>query len=135
MLSWVILVIYLEVQFKKADVKEGMKYMYLKNELLLNVVCICSWCDYNYSIPNTKKNEILNQVLWINSNIRIDNKVVYNKMWEKKGIVYVKDILNHTNGYLSHVEIIQRRSQWALCLRTNFPICQSSIYTPFLPQG
>ncbi len=88
---------------KKADVKEGIKY--LKNEFLLNVVC--SWSDYNYSIPNTK-NEILYQVLWLNFNIRIDNKVVYYKTWEKKGIVYVKDILNNNYEFMSHVEITKK---------------------------
>ncbi len=31
--------------------------------------------------------------------------MVYYKTWEKKGIVYVKEILNHNYGFMSHVEI------------------------------
>ncbi len=48
-------------------------------------------------------NEILNQSLWINSSITVNNNYIYVKNWENCG--YTKDILNKNGSYLTHKEL------------------------------
>jgi hypothetical protein len=38
--------------------------------------------------------EILNQSLWLNENIKMNNMYIYHKHWEKQGINRIKDIFN-----------------------------------------
>ena len=52
--------------------------------------------DMWYSIHNTTPetpNDVLNENLWNNESILIGNKIVFNKLWKRQGIVFVKDIL------------------------------------------
>ncbi len=39
--------------------------------------------------------EILLQSLWLNKHICINNDLIYYKKYEKKGIIYLKDLLNN----------------------------------------
>ncbi len=56
---------------------------------------------------NTTK--ILDQSLWLNQNISINNKYVYlKKNWENKGISYLRDILNGKCEPLMHNELKQK---------------------------
>ena len=51
-----------------------------------------SWSKLNFnSVIYTHYNEIL----WNNSNIRIDEKTVFYKNWFQSGIKYIKDIFDH----------------------------------------
>ena len=73
------------------------------------------WCELNFDTPITV-NEIKNQVLWYNSNIRIQGKpVMYRAMYEK-GIIYVKDLLSVNNTFVS-ISDLQRKYG-------NFPFTQ-----------
>lgn len=55
------------------------------------------WCLENYKDEIIYPDEILNQNLWFNSHIRIQNKVVCYKTWENKGIRWVNDLLFEEN--------------------------------------
>ncbi len=52
--------------------------------------------------PNTLQ-DILEQPLWLNKHIMINNNCIYGKVWKKAGITYINDIINKTNGhFMSH---------------------------------
>ncbi len=46
--------------------------------------------------------EILNQSFQLNENLKVNHKYIYNKLWENRGILYFKDILNENCDFLSH---------------------------------
>ena len=45
--------------------------------------------------------DILNESIWWNSNIKIDNEVILWKKWLEKGIIRVKDIVDRNQDFLS----------------------------------
>ena len=55
-----------------------------------------AWSKINYSVPATRE-EILEQVIWLNSQIRIENKPVKWGHWINRGIVYIEDMVNGNN--------------------------------------
>ncbi len=55
--------------------------------------------------PRTAK-DILEQSIWINKDITINNKCIYRKSWKNAGILCINDIINKTNGhFLTHKEL------------------------------
>ena len=54
---------------------------------------IQSWCSYNYSARIVGWYQVLNQPIWLNSHIRVENKPVFLKKWFEKGIVYVRHLV------------------------------------------
>ena len=52
-----------------------------------------NWCIENFNEQPTAPEEIINQNLWYNSNIKINKKVVHYRKWEEKGIRWLNDIL------------------------------------------
>ncbi len=52
--------------------------------------------------------QILNQSLWLNKYITVNNKFLHIKSWENKGINQVKDILNGKCEFLNHDELKQQ---------------------------
>jgi hypothetical protein len=55
-----------------------------------------SWLQFQFNPPE-KTEQILQQILWLNSNIIIDQKMFYN------GIVFVNDIIKRSVGVMSHM--------------------------------
>ncbi len=47
----------------------------------------------------------MNQSLWLNSSITVNNNYIYVKNWENCGITYIKDILNKNGSFLTHKEL------------------------------
>jgi len=79
--------------------------------MLKNTTCqvwndiIFAWCEYNY--PNIVNNwsRVLKQTLWLNSQIRQQQKPMINVNWFQKGIHYIKDIVvEKENRFLSLAE-------------------------------
>ncbi len=57
------------------------------------------------NVPNTVQ-DILEQPLWLNKHIMINNNCIYWKPWKKAGITYINDIINKTNGhFMTHDEL------------------------------
>ena len=52
------------------------------------------WCELNYVEYITTVEDVLNQTLWYNSNIRIGNKPAFFKKWASHGIMWLKDIID-----------------------------------------
>ncbi len=61
----------------------------------------------------TNIKEIVNQSLWLNNNIKIDNTHIYYKHWENKGINKIGDIID---GYGHFLKINQIYNQYKLKL-------------------
>ncbi len=75
---------------------------------------------------------ILNQSLWLNENLQINNKYMYNKQFINKGILYKKDILEDKIDFLNHKEMISKYK-----LATTFIEClqlKSCIYLKWKDQ-
>ena len=56
---------------------------------------------------------ILSQSIWFNSNLKIDNKVVFYEKWCDAGIFFINDLMNENNVFMTHQE---------LCLKYNLNI-------------
>ena len=64
------------------------------------------WTLVNGNEP-TNKVEILNQVIWQNSAIRIQDKIIAWPKWIQVGIMTIRNLVNE-NGYLKEIEEIRR---------------------------
>ncbi len=65
---------------------------------------------YTKDFKKTHKNliQILNQSLWLNENLKINNAHLYNKQFFDKGILYIKDILDDNGNFLNHRELTSK---------------------------
>ena len=66
------------------------------------------WTKYSYQLP-TQKREVLEEILWLNSNIRVRNTPVYYRDFVQAGITKISDIYV-MNRFLSLQELVQRYS-------------------------
>ncbi len=62
----------------------------------------------HFKQPPSKLIQILNQSRWLNENLKINNKYMYNKQFINKGILYIKDILDGNGDFLTHKEMISK---------------------------
>ena len=58
------------------------------------------WCLYNF-IQSNHAEDPRNDILWFNSNMKIDSKVVYNKTCHEKYIICLKDLLDQNENLMS----------------------------------
>ncbi len=61
---------------------------------------------------------ILNQSLWLNEKLKINNTYLYSKQFIDKGFLYIKDILVNSGNFLNHIELTSKYK-----LITNFIEC------------
>ena len=66
-----------------------------------------AWCSYNYNFP-TKIEDIKNNVLWYNSNIKIQDCPIYYKQCADAGILHVRDIMKNDNTFLNYNEFLAK---------------------------
>ncbi len=78
--------------------------------LVTNSICNCMvkdifkcWFKYTFNIA-TDIGDIMQQVIWYNSHLRIDNKVIINKEMIQKGIVYVHQLFKQNGELLNLYE-------------------------------
>lgn len=75
-----------EANCSKSDLEQKVQNKFLKDILR-------SWAEINFESNVT---EIKNQVIW--NNLNINNKTIYYKTWNSKGIKYIKDIYDIENN-------------------------------------
>ena len=68
---------------------------------------LVAWSVLNYRHP-TNKISVLNEILWYNSFIRINKKVVMYDDWLNAGILQIKDLTNHEGELMSEQEFKQK---------------------------
>ena len=66
---------------------------------------LTTWCDVNYRKPNEIE-EPNNEILWFNSNIKIDGSVVYIETLYKQGVLKVGHLKKEDDSLLSYEEFL-----------------------------
>ena len=73
---------------------------------------MAAWCLINYRKPSNRL-EVLDQVLWLNSDLRINNRPVCWTSWIQCGILTVKDICTDNNAFINFAELnLEPRCSW-----------------------
>ncbi len=68
----------------------------------------------NFKKEPTTAQDILEQSIWLNDPITINNKYIHWKSWKNAGILYIKDIINLSLGPFYHIKYykkIQHKNQ------------------------
>ncbi len=63
----------------------------------------------NFKKEPTTAQDILEQSIWLNDQITINNKCIRWKSWKNSGILYINDIINPSNGLILSHEILQNK--------------------------
>ncbi len=58
---------------------------------------LIAWCKFNFS-KKLELNSILNSIIWLNSEIQINKTPILYKRCFKKGVVFIKDIVDYRTG-------------------------------------
>lgn len=67
-----------------------------------------AWSKINFKIPKNRT-QIRSQILWYNSNIKINKRIVFYKRMFQAGIATIDDILlADKHGFMSHQELLAR---------------------------
>ena len=76
-------------------------------DLLVTFQVLKAWSKINYSRKNTLT-DILDSIIWYNSDILVGKKPIFYQKCYEKGIVKIRDILNANNQFLSYNEFCRR---------------------------
>ena len=82
--------------------KEDIKLICENQSFWRNILTV--WCELNTQLVTTKR-QVEEQVIWLNSNIRINKKPSLYVNWYKKGITRIKDIIHADGTFLSTKQI------------------------------
>ena len=94
---------FLECNIKKADIIDLTKIY--RNDFIKQVFIY--WFGYTHVYPDDKPT-IVSQVIWYNSFIRIDNKLIFYRKLYDLGIIYIKDLLNENGNFLNYQEMAEK---------------------------
>ena len=84
---------------KKCDVKK----LEFKSGIWQDILTY--WCDYNFVDAVQSANEAVNQVLWFNSLLRIENKPYFFSKAYQEGLLTVGQLIDPQGNILSHEEL------------------------------
>ena len=93
----------------------------VKNEFWKNVLTAWSRLRKIEYVDENVKNEII----WFNSSIRIANKPTFHKKAFDAGIIYIKDLLDNNNRFLSYQDLCNRYGNNALSFLEYYGIMNS----------
>lgn len=74
------------------------------NNAFINDVC-AAWAQFNFKQPLDYYN---NQILWNNSYIKVNNKLIFYKHLFQKDVTYVKDIFDDDNQIHSYNSFVRK---------------------------
>ena len=97
--------IVLTSNLNKKDTIENLK---IKNNFIKEILSI--WAEVNFDENITSEKQFLEQTLWYNSLIRIDNCPVFYREWFDRGVTKVKHLKDEHNKFLSLAELQQKYS-------------------------
>ena len=90
-----------QAQLKKEDIKNITKKRKFWTDVLK------CWCELNYAPPITKV-QVLEQIIWLNSNICINNTPIIYIDWIKAKVIRIRDLLDGEANFLSIHQINQK---------------------------
>ena len=68
------------------------------------------WNELNYQEPKNKA-QVMNQMIWFNSHIKISKKPVFYKKWYEAGVVRISDLWNNdSNQWMSYDDFQRQHS-------------------------
>ena len=67
-----------------------------------------TWCNMNSNSQVENIDEVAEQILWWNSNIKINKQVVFYKNYINEGVRKVKDVVNDDGTFLTYAEFKER---------------------------
>ena len=97
--------IVLTSNLNKKDTIENLK---IKNNFIKEILSI--WAEVNFDENITSEKQFLEQTLWYNSLIRIDNCPVFYREWFDRGVTKVKHLKDEHNNSLALAELQQKYS-------------------------
>ena len=69
---------------------------------------VCNaWSQYNYNVPSRN---FTHEIIWNNSNIKIDNKILFLPFFFKKNIILISDLLDDQHNFLNYNQLITKYS-------------------------
>ena len=75
------------------NIKPGDLAPYLKDLSRFWHQVLEAWFKFSFKEPTTR-NEIVNQIIWYNSCIRVDDKILRNEKAMDRGLIFISDLLN-----------------------------------------
>ena len=97
------------------------------------VILLREWCKLNYYEPQNREN-VLSQIIWLNSNILVNDKVTFNKIAINAGMIRIKDIVHMEEEYrfLTFEEVVTKFGHCTTWLGYNSIISAIPSYWRFL---
>ena len=83
------------------------------------------WAEVNFDDHIMSEKQFLDQILWHNSLVRIENSPIFYQEWFDRGIIKVKHLKNASNSFLSLVEM-QRKYSLNFCPIKYFGLCSET---------
>ena len=96
-----------DLLWKCQFVKEDVKYIVTKTHSLFWYQVLQAWAEFNFDDPISCA-QVKSQILWFNSNIRINGNPTLCKDWYEKGINTVQNLLTADNRFLSYQEFCDK---------------------------
>ena len=90
------------ITFLKGNVnpKDLQKQVSIKSKVIYDI--LYSWTKLNFHQPIDLQS-IVSQPLWYNSFIKIDKKIIYNKILANAGVNVIQDLLDDTGNFLTYM--------------------------------
>ena len=107
--------LFMQIELDKIGGPLIWKFNFKKDEknLLANISnpflkdMVKSWSNLHFSNPKSY-DDVLNQYLWHNSFIKVNNETVYYKSWVKNNILQIRDLLNDDGRFFNYKEFTDR---------------------------
>ena len=68
--------------------------------------CLIIWNSLQQPVPSKTDQEIINEYIWNNKQILIENRTVYSKNLRDKGLLKINDLLNLQGGFMKVEELL-----------------------------
>ena len=68
--------------------------------------CLIIWNSLQQPVPSETDQEIINEYIWNNKQILIENKTVYSKNLRDKGLLKINDLLNLQGSFMKMEELL-----------------------------
>ena len=88
------------------DINCAMKNKYKKYKYFWFDV-MSAWCKVHYHVP-VNKQQILAQIIWLNSHIRVGGSPCFYKNWSRAGVNQISDLMDINNCLIKYDEFCNR---------------------------
>jgi hypothetical protein len=101
---------FLECNLKGKDIPFGIP----QNSIWKNI--LMDWCEINYKDKVDNVHDIMTESVWLNSRIKIREKVLWNRKWYDQGLQLLWDLIKESNGGI--MDYMEFKNKYSI--KTNF---------------